>query len=176
MVSVSTVADKSTVLTIPRGQKNLPPLLMDISEIVSALDLSRDLMGINIATYPQIISAINTALVQCTRLITTIDLELKDVSHNLEKAEAVVRLEKADSVISGKGLKTSADLRDAVVAIDLEVSELTNKKNMLVALLKYAENMKSDLERIYFSAKYVLDTKTNSISLPNWAGTSQKEG
>lgn len=150
-------AIESATIIIPRGRKGLAPITMDIQSITQVLSRIKELEALNVATYPEFITSINLALVQAGRLTALVEIEYKEALNSLDVAEAIARLEKAESVLQSKGVKSSADTRDAAVTLDPDVQEAIQRKDVLAAMFEWVKHLRVSVERLYFSAKQVME-------------------
>lgn len=165
---------ESTTLMIPRGRKGLPALQIDIKEISDVLKRVTELERLTIYSYPELITKINSALIQSTRLTAIIEIEYREAQNALEVAEAVARLEKAEGVLQQKNVKSSADTRDAAVTLDPDVQEALQRRDALTALVEWSRHIRLSLERMYYSAKQIVEltSKTNVDFKVNMEGAS----
>lgn len=148
---------QSTILTIPRGRKGLPALQIDIQEISNVLKRVSELERMTVYTYPELITKINGALIQAARLTAIIDIECREAANSLDVAEAIARLERAEAVLSQKGIKSSADTRDAAVTLDPDVQDAIQRRDALNALSEWSRNVRMSLERMYYTAKQIVE-------------------
>ena len=151
------VLGSETTLQIPRGLKNMPPLAFDVKDIFRVLARTQEVRNVNPVSYPSLVGDFNQARVQLNRLIGLVDIELREAKNGLKLTKAVSLLESADSFLVKKGLKPTADYREAAVLTDPEVQEAIRREDSLTAISEYVKSLKDDMDRAYFSAKQICE-------------------
>lgn len=151
------VLGSETTLQIPRGLKDMPPLAFDVKDIFRVIARTNEVKNVNPASYAMLVADFNQARIQLNRLIGLIDIELREAKNGLKLTKAVSLLESADSFLLKKGLKPTADYREAAVLTDPEVQEAIRREDSLTAISEYVKSLKDDLDRAYFSAKQICE-------------------
>lgn len=165
----------SKYIMIPRGGKGLPPLQFDLTEINEMLSRTSELERLTPLTYPEFITKVNLALIQAGRLLSLLEVEYRDAQNLLNEAEAVARLEKAEEYLRVKGVKSSADTRDAAVTLDPDVKEAAHKRDYLLSLVEWAKFLKLSLDRMYYTAKQIIELTSTVTSINSNGITEDKE-
>lgn len=165
----------SKYIMIPRGGKGLPPLQFDLTEIHEMLSRTSELERLTPLTYPEFITKVNLALIQVGRLLSLLEIEYRDAQNLLNEVEAVARLEKAEEYLRVKGVKSSADTRDAAVTLDPDVKEAAHKRDYLLSLVEWAKFLRLSLDRMYYTAKQIIELTSTVNSINSSGITEDKE-
>lgn len=157
-------------MVIPRGRKGLPAISINLEQISQIEDRIPDIARSNPLTIADLITQFNVGILQLARAISLIESELKDAQQVLREAEAYCILDKAEDVLRSKNLKSTADLRSAVVDIDPDVVEARAKVNTLTVMSEYMSARLKAIEKAYHGAKKICDIYVKTPSSPNYAG------
>jgi hypothetical protein len=142
-------------LIVPRGRKELSPLNLDMREIYRIEGRIQDISTANPATMPDLISDFNRGYAMLGGMVAKVQLELSEAEIALREAKSIALLDKVDKVLSEKGQKSSADLRDAVVQMDQDVKEASRRVSVLEAYLTLLNNKAKSFEMAYHGTKKV---------------------
>lgn len=63
----------------------------------------------------------NVAILQLSKAIAMTDMELKDAQAELKEAKSLALLDRTESLLEARKIKSTADAREAVINIDKDV-------------------------------------------------------
>jgi hypothetical protein len=160
-----------TTLNIPRGTLGLPSLQFDMSEIYRVVSRTKEVERVNVANYAMLVSEYNMGMIQINRLIGLVELELNEAQATHETVRAIAMLEKVDAYLAAKQIKSTADVREAAVMLDLDVQKARRNADALKAIKIYVAGLKESLVRAYFSAQHATEIAKNDPYLNKTTGT-----
>jgi hypothetical protein len=157
------VFELGTLLKLPRGTPDVPPLVFELSEIEAVEKRQHEITFANKETVPELMHIFNKAYCAVSRMMAQVSYEYTQAKKWADKRKGVVLLDVAPGIISKKGLKSSDDLRKAVLDQDEEYLALVDKVNMLEAAHQYLRSKSKGFEMSYQSAKKILDQSNNGL-------------
>lgn len=158
------------ILVVPRANKGLQPIVLDLKEVNLAESRIEEIGRANPLTLPDLISTFNLAMVRLTKMISGVELELRNVKREKEEFEAIARLDKVEEFLEKKKVKSTTDTRDAAVILDPEVRELRAKYDTLVVISEFLGAKLKNLEYAYHGAKKVCDVNGTIGDKKNYGG------
>lgn len=159
-----------TVLQIPRGHKGLVPIVFDMTDIYRIVGRITEIERVTPATFGELVTDFNKGMIQLNRLIGIVEIELKEAENTLDMAESVALLERVEDYLKIRGIKSSADTREAAMILDPDVQEARRRKSALLAISEYVKGLKEAIERAYFSAKQVAEFTAHDPYLNKYSG------
>lgn len=144
-------------LRIPRGTPNTHPLEFDLKDIEKIELRKSEIAFANKETAPELMQTFNKAYCAVTRMMAQISYEYAQAKKYAEKRKSVVVLDIAPSELNRRNLRSSEDLRLAVLNIDEEYLGLTDKVDMLEAVYEFLRGKAKGFEMAYHSSKKILD-------------------
>lgn len=159
-----------TSLMIPRGDKSLPAMYIEMTEVYRTISRIKEIPRVNTATYAELVTDFQTGMIQLNRILGLIELEYDEAKEALKHFKAVALLEKVEAVLAIKKIKSSQDTREAAVITDPDVIEATKRTNSLNALSRYVAGLKESLNTAYFSAQKAADFTNKDPYLNRAAG------
>ena len=152
-----------SLLKIPRGAPNIDPLIFELQEIEKIEQRKIEISYANKDTAPELMYIFNKAYCEIKRMMAQIGHEYSVAKKYSNKRKGAVLLDVAPDILQKKGLKTSEDLRNAILDQDDEYLELLDKVNMLEAAYEYLSGKAKGFEMSYQSAKKVMDANNTGL-------------
>mgnify|MGYP001560620278 CR=1 FL=1 len=156
------------LLKVPRGTPGIPPLELELSEIIAIEKRKPEVAYVNKETAPELMYIFNSAYCEITRMMANISYEYNQSVKFANKRKAVVTLDVAPEVLKEKGYqKTSEDLRKAVLDQDEEYLTLLDKVYALEAAYEFLKGKAKGFEQDYQSVKKIYDITNASLGNAN---------
>jgi len=164
-------AIQSASLVVPRGRVGLAPIYLDMTEVYRIEKRIQEIKIADPLSMPDLISDFNYGFVLLGKMIATIELELAEAKMSLQESRSIVMLDKVDKILAEKGiLKSSTDLRDAVVTLDPSVKEANQKVAILQTYAELLYNKSKAMEMAYHGSKEVSKTQARIPDSNNYGG------
>jgi len=144
-------------LIIPRGNSNMPPVAIEMRTILEAESRIEEIRRSSDKTLPDLVTVFLIALGKLANSIAVVELELREAKRLLDEAKAIALLEKAEELLKSKGIKSSADTREAAILLDPQVRECQARVDALTATQAFLYNKNALMDRAYHGAKKICD-------------------
>jgi hypothetical protein len=151
------------LLKLPRGTPNLAPLEFDLTKIEAVEKRKHEVAYANQETAPELMCVFNEAYCSVTRMMAQVSYEYSQAKKWADRRKSIVLLDVAPEVFKKKNLKSSEDLRKAVLDGDEEYLTLVDKQAMLEAAHAFLRTKSKGFEMSYQSAKKVFDRYNGSL-------------
>lgn len=161
-----------TTLSVPRGYNNLPPMVLEMSEIYRIEDRISEIRLANPMNIPSLISDFLSGYIQVTKHLAKVQLEKSEAEIALREAKSICILDKAEAVLAEKKQKSTADTREAVLHMDPQVQAISQRLNMLEAVFTLLRDKSRALEMAYHGAKHVSTVQSHIPDSRNYGGYS----
>lgn len=109
---------------------------------------------------PEYLSCMINGMSEMSRYVAVLERELAILEYYLDKRRSTLLLEEVNGKLEEKKLRSSEDLRKAVISLDDKMSDLEMKSIELSYLKNDCKARLKALEATYFSAQKMLDLKT----------------
>lgn len=157
-------------LIIPRGRKGLDPLKLDLKDVHDIEARIPEIQRSTPITLPDLVTQFVLGILKMSKILAMVDLELREAKRALEHARAVALLERAESVLAARKVKSSTDTREAAINLDVDVNEAQNKVDCLTAISAFLAGKNSAIEMAYHGAKKICDVYVRTPTSPNYGG------
>lgn len=159
-------------LLIPRGRQGLAPLSLDMTEVYRIERRIEEIRNANPETMPDLITEFTIGFIQVGKMVSCAQLELADAKMSLSEAKAIATLDRAEKVLAEKGVKSTADSREAVLALDPDVQSAQHRVAAIDACLNLLYNKLSAFEWSYQSVKKIGDIQSRMPGAGGMVGRS----
>jgi len=148
--------ETETAFIVPRGDPGLAPLRLDMELVHYAESRIPEVAFVNAFKAPELLAVFNKAYLDLTKIVASLEVEMgaAELQANMRRSEVV--LDVAPEVLSKRGLKTSEDLRTAVVDSDVKYIEYTRRLQTITAYRELMRGKMKSLEWAYNSVKKIL--------------------
>lgn len=151
--------EKTCSLVVPRpGQK---PALLPIRRIYDTECRIREVATVNAQKAPELLATLNVAYLEINDLLGQLKLLEYDALKALNTRKSIVLLDIAPGILAAKGLKTSVDLRDAILAKDPEYVECQDHMAQIDAIRSLLEGKREGMVMAYTSIKKIFGSDNN---------------
>lgn len=131
------------------------PIILELQQTQEAMSRINEIAVVNPASLPELLSCFGKALVELNRALSVISLEIVKVSHKVDRRKAVILLEEMPVILAQKNLKSSEDVRNAILALDEQYSKLLEQKDALEAIFENLKGKSKNLELSLYSIKTI---------------------
>jgi len=157
-----------TVIRVPRADPNLPPLVLDMSEIYVALGRKEEVAVVNSHKAPELLSTFNIAFLNCSRLINALEYELGVAEQRIREIKAVILIDRMKDLLEEAGLSNprnplgSEDIRQAMYERDPEYKRAFQLADNIKCYIKNLVDMRKFFQNSYDSVKKIMGTDMQS--------------
>jgi len=152
-----------SLLKIPRGTPNIQPLEFELKEIEIIEHRKLEIAYANKETAPELMQIFNTAYCAVARMMAQISYEYTQAKKYADKRRSIILLDIAPDILAKRNLKTSEDLRKAVLDQDEEFLALMDKVSMLEAAHEYLRSKAKGFEMAFQSSKKIFDITSGTL-------------
>jgi hypothetical protein len=169
----SSLIGEQKMLEVPRGRGTGSPIAFNATPIYDAVNQIDQVRRATAITSPDLMATFNMAMHTTSKLISLIELEKSYAEASLREAKAVAILDRADAMLAARNMKSTADLREAVVNLDPDVVGAKERLDNLTAMLTFFTNTYYELREALYSTKKICDIYLKLPNDPNTGGERQ---
>jgi hypothetical protein len=158
------------MLEIPRGRGVGSPLAFNATPIYSAIEQIDQIRRATPMTAPDLMATFTMAMHSSSKLISLLELEKSYAEASLREAKAIAILDRADAMLATRNMKSTADLREAVVNLDPDVVASRERLDQLNTMLTFFTNTYQELREALYGTKKICDIYLKIPNDPNTAG------
>lgn len=150
-------------LLVPRGRSGLDPMRLDMATVYESENRLMEVALATPANAPELMAAYNDAANVVTKYLSWIKYELLSAEKEYALAKATVILDQVPEQtlkLKELGIKSSEDVRAAMIARDPKCSEMQEKINSIKCVYELLEAKADSFVRAYTAVKsltYVKD-------------------
>jgi len=139
---------------VPAGDGVRPPIVIDLKKVAIAEARLQDVAIVNKQTASELLSTYNDVWLKLQENCTKLGFERDEAKNAVGRTRAEALLGCNDDTFKKMGhAKGSADLRNAVVDLDLDVKAAEDRLNQIKAVLAFLEAKAKAFENAYNSVK-----------------------
>jgi hypothetical protein len=154
------------VLVVHCGDPAKGQLQLQMASVWSAERRIDEIAYLTPQKAPELLVAFNRAYLDLTKMLARLELEVGTAQKFVDLRHAEVLLDVATEVLAKKGLSSSKDLRDAVVATDPQHQELVARLQALQAMQRFLQCKTKVFERSYGSANKFVGERSSLPGAP----------
>lgn len=147
------------MLTVPRVDPpagEAPVVQFDLTQISRAEGRIEEIAGITPGKAPELLATFNSAYAKSARVMAGVQMERVRAQRALERLKSDITLNRVPALLEEKKLKTSVDLREAVIALDPEYQRLQEQCDHLDAIYELMKGKTRALDMAMSSVKRLL--------------------
>ena len=154
-----------TVIRVPRCDPNLPPLVLDMSEIYVALGRKEEVATVNQHKAPELLSLFNVAYLNASRILNALQYELTLVEHSIREIKAIILMDRMKDILEKAGLANSRnpigseDIRNAVFERDPEYKRATTLAENLACYITQVSDFRKFFQNSFDSVKKIMGSE-----------------
>ena len=171
--SSGSLINEQRMLEVPRGRGTGSPIAFNATPIYDAINQIDQVRRATAITSPDLMATFNMAMHTTSKLISLIELEKSYAEASLREAKAIAILDKADAMLAARNMKSTADLREAVVNLDPDVVSAKERLDNLTTMLTFFTNTYYELREALYSTKKICDIYLKLPNDPNTGGERQ---
>jgi len=131
------------------------PIILELQQTQEAMSRIGEISIINPSSMPELLACFGKALVELNRALAVISVEIVKVSHKVDKRKAILLLDEMPGILTAKNLKSSEDVRNAILSLDESYSKLCEQKDILEAVFDNLKGKSKNLELALYSIKTI---------------------
>jgi hypothetical protein len=163
--------EKDTLI-LPRGrEQGFGPLVLNMKKVNEVFTKIPELQRATPITLGDLLVAFLLGMAELSRYIASVEMEVKDAKRELEKYRAIALLEKVEQVLADKKIKSTADMREAALALDPAIQTASEKFDMLTAMSNFLYHKYSELLNSYHAAKKIAELWSKTPDGTNYGGS-----
>ncbi len=154
-----------TVIRVPRFDPNLPPLVLDLSEIYTAYGRKDEVAIVNSHKAPELLSLFNVAYLNASRVLNALQYELTMVEHGIREIKAIILMDRMKGILESQGLANarnplgSEDIRQAVYERDPEYKRATLLAENLTCYITQITDFRRFFQNAFDSVKKIMGSE-----------------
>jgi hypothetical protein len=145
--------EKTCSLIVPRVSG--PPALLSIRKIYETECRIREVATVNAQKAPELLAVLNVTYLEINDLLGQLELLAYEAQKALSSRQAIVLLDIAPGILESRGLKTSVDLRDAILNQDSGYVECQDRIAQIKAVTSLLEGKREGIVMAYTSIKKI---------------------
>jgi len=153
--------DASEVFIIPRLGES--PILLQLKRAKEAIERISDIAALSPSLLPGLLTSLLQGLTELNKAMSTISLEIVNAEHKANRRKANLILDEMPRILIEKGIKSSEDVRNAILSLDHEYSQLCEQKDMLEAIFENLKVKSKNIEHALYSCKTITQYRTNTV-------------
>jgi hypothetical protein len=157
-------ADRLMVL---KGRPNSGVMSIPLTEIRLAESRIEEVATVTGHKAPELMSMFNRTYLDIDEIIRTIDLEVIYAKQNQSLVRSQILLDKVEEVFKQRGIKPSADLRQAVLDADPDYQSASMRVSALEAAREFFKGKQKGIEMAYSSVRKILGESMQSYAHRN---------
>jgi len=160
-----------TSLKVLKGKPNSGVLIVPLTNIRNAEQRIPEIAAVTPHKAGELLATFNSVFLEIGGYAKNAEFELTVAKQNYAQTKAIVLLDKAEEVFKSKGIKASADLRQALVDSDPDCIKAMERVNALEAACEYLKLKQKGIEMAYASVKKMLGETVHTHRNTNLNGT-----
>lgn len=157
MNSMVSLNERYLSLVVPKGNGAVEPIMVDISPVSNALRRVPEIQRVTTANAGELMSIFTSAMTNASRAMSLVELELLSSKRNLKIVRAISILDRVESVLAERKIKSTADTREAALDLDPDVAQAQERLDILTVLSTELYNNYTELKEALYSTKKALD-------------------
>ncbi len=169
---------ESTDLIVPLGDGSAE-LRISLGDILTSEIRQDEVAFVTPGKAPELLSTYNRAWRETHQWISRLEAEKNRAEKALRKRKGVLILEVIPEKLKAMDMKSSADIREAVIDTDAEYDLLTDRVDQIKAAIMFLKGKLESFENAFTSVKKIMGESTYSFSgptLPAGTGTGRVGG
>lgn len=162
-------------LKVLKGKPNSGVLSIPLVNIRNAEGRIPEIAAMTPHKAGELLSLFNSVFLEIGGYSKSVELELNLAKQNFNVVKATVLLDKAEDIFKAKGIKPSADLRQALVDSDPDCQVALQRVSALEAANEYLKMKQKGIEMAYGSVRKMLGETVFSHRNTNLNGTMPSE-
>lgn len=152
----------NSLVLCPKGDGS-GEIQLDLGKLLKAESRLDEVAYITGAKAAELLSTFNTTWAEIQKTVVTLRREYIKAKSVTRGVRASILLNDAEEILKLKGLKSSADLRDAVVECNAAYQEAQDREHNLASIVAFLEGKLQAFENAYTAVKKLLST----VQLPS---------
>ena len=158
---------KDDKLLVLKGRPNTGVMSIPMSEIRLAEARIEEVATVTGHKAPELMSMFNRVYLKIDEIVRMIELEVIHAKQNQAMVRSQILLDKVEDVFKAKGIKPSADLRQAVLDADPDYQAASMRTSALEAAREFFKGKQKGIEMAYSSVRKILGESPQSYAHRN---------
>jgi hypothetical protein len=150
-----TTSEPSEIQLISRGAGQTP-IVLELKHTNYALTRIDDIRIVNPMNLPDLLTVFLKSMTELSRAIGFISAEIVKTKYALERVKSNLLLHEMPRILAEKNIKSSEDIRNAILCLDPKYSEMSEQLDMLEAVLDNLRSKNKNMETATFNCKTVI--------------------
>ncbi len=131
------------------------PIILELELTQEAMSRIGEIAVINPHSMPELLACFGKALAELNKALSVISLEIVKASHKKDRRKAIILLDELPALLIAKNLKSSEDVRTAILSLDDEYAKYSEQKEMFEAVFENLKGKSKNLELSLYSIKTI---------------------
>jgi hypothetical protein len=159
-------------LTCPAGKRGAPPIVIAFGKILAAEARQVEIASVTPEKASMLLEVYNTAWRELHALFSKLSYEKVCAEKEANRRKAIVLLEIVPTRLKDLGVASSADTRQAVLDLDEEYQDYTDRVAQLEAVCEYMKGKLKSFENAFTAVKKVMQEDLYGMLYKGQDGTS----
>ena len=137
--------------------------VFDLSDVYEAQDRIEEVAFVTPHKAPELLAYFNKVWLKVDEISNLLEMEMAEAKKNVAVKRSEIILDRCEAIFKEKGLKASADLRQAVVDADPDYITLVDIQNSLEAAIAFLSGKQKGIEMAYGSVRKILGESTYNM-------------
>lgn len=166
---------KEDALRVVRGKPNSGIICVPLVELRRVEGRIEEIATVTPHKAPELLSTFNRAFLDLDGYIKQIELEVNIAKQFQSTVRATILLDKAEEYFKERGIKGSADLRQALVDSDVDYQNASERVNALESAREFLKGKQKGIEMAYSSVRKIIGESIYNHRNTNLNGTVDYE-
>jgi hypothetical protein len=163
-------SEASEITLISRGEGQTP-IVLELKHTNYALTRIDDIRIINPMNLPDLLTVFLKSMNELSKAIGFISAEIVKTKYALDRVKSNLLLHEMPKILAEKNIKSSEDIRNAILCLDPKYSELSEQLDMLEAVLDNLRAKNKNMETATFNCKTVIQYTYMPPKLKDYSNT-----
>ena len=169
-------SDVAGTQIVPRGRTEAP-ILLELKDTREAEYRLSDIAVVNHAILPGLISAFTKGLAELARAMGVISFEKVKAQHRMEQRKSHLLIYEVPKIIEEKKLKTSEDIRTAIINLDPDFAELSQVQDNYEEVFENLKIRFKTIEHALYGCKTITQFKQGlNVGNDDYTGSNAEPG
>lgn len=148
-------SEPSEIQLISRGAGQ-PPIILELKHTNYALTRIDDIRIVNPMTLPDLLTVFLKSMNELSKAIGYISAEIVKTKMTLDRVRSNLLLHEMPKILAEKNVKSSEDIRNAILSLDPQYAEISEQLAMLEAVLDNLRSKNKNMETATFNCKTII--------------------
>lgn len=167
---------EGTTIVVPGGKEGHQDFVLDLGDILIAEQRQNEVASVTPIKAPELLALFNAAWRDVDRMVKQLTAAKIVAEREIVKRQSTMLLEEVSNVLKAKGVDSTKDTRDAVIALDPTIQARQERADQIVAACEYLKGKLKSFENAFSSVKKIMGEDAYNMAArignPNLRGST----